>query len=240
MGCSGESSQEKAAQAATTAAQQQQTAFANQLMGIYQTQLSQQQSVLKTLLPQLQAMATNPQGFGATEYAALQSQIVNSTGAQYSNAAKSEAQQFATTNEAGLPSGVEQSVQANLAGQASGAVASQSTGLAISNAQLQQQQQQFALSGLNQIQSGIGSQAGQSGGQVNTGLAGSANTANQEFQQAQAINNQGSVWQNILGGITGAGLNFVTGGLTGIANQVGPAGATTAQQFQAGAGGVRT
>jgi hypothetical protein len=241
MGCSGgASSDEKAAQAATAAAQKQQQAFAQQLASIYQTQLGQQTAVLKTILPQLNEMATNPAGFGPTEYAALQAKIVADTSGQYSSTAKSEAANFATTNEAGLPSGVEESIQANLKGAAGNAVATQSTNLAITNEQLKQQQQQYALSSLSQIQSGIGSEASATAGQSSGTLAGSASTANSEFNQAATIYNQGSLWKNILGGVAGAGLNFLTGGLSGIATQAGAAGASTGQQFLTGAGQALT
>src|SRR5277367_2148726 len=104
MGCSGgESSDEKAAAAQTAAVQKQQQDFSTQLMSIYQSQLGQQTAILKTVVPQLQQMATNPTGFGNTEFAALQAQIVADTSGQYSSAAKSEAQSFAVSNEAGLP-----------------------------------------------------------------------------------------------------------------------------------------
>lgn len=218
MGCSGGASkEEKAAQAATQAAQKEQAEFSQKLMTIMQTQLGQQAAVLKTVLPQLQEMATNPKGFGATEYAALQAKIMTDTAGQYSSAAKAEAADFATTNEAGLPSGVEASIQANLRGAAAGAVATQSTELTIANEEAKQQQQQYALSAENQIQSEFGSQATAFGGQTNTAQAGAASTANSEFNQAQAVYNQGSLWKNILGGVVGAGLNFATGGLSSLA-----------------------
>ena len=184
-------------------AQAQQQAFSQQLMETYNTQFQEQQAILKTITPQLEAMATNPEGFGSTEYAALQAQIINDTGAQFSNAAKTEAQNFATTNEAGLPSGVQASVQAELAGAAAGQVSAQSTGLAVANEQLKQQQQQFALSTLGGESSAIGSEAGQTAGQVNSGT-------NAAFNEASTIYNQGSMWKNILGGLAGSAINAGT------------------------------
>jgi hypothetical protein len=155
-------------------------------------------------------MAKNPQGFGATEYAALQAKIVNDTGAQYSNVAKEQAREFATTNEAGLPSGVQAQIQANLAGAAAGQVAGESNQLAIANEQVKQQQQQFALGTLGGLQGSLGSQAGTFSGQAGSGLQNA-------FQNATTVYNQGGLWKNILGGVIGAGMNFATGGLSGLA-----------------------
>src|SRR3974390_994063 len=190
-------------------AQAQQPAFNKQLQSIYQTQFAENQSILKALTPQLQAMAANPQGFGATEYHALQSQIINDTGAQYSNMAKGVAQDFATSNEAGLPSGVQAQLQANIAAGAAGQVSNASNNLAIQNEQLKQQQQQFAMGTLEGQQGSIGSQMGTTGNQVGSGLQ-------NQFQNATTVYNQGSLWKNILGGIVGAGLNVATGGLSSL------------------------
>lgn len=217
MGCSGgASSDEKAAQAQTRAIQQQQQQFATNLMKIYQTQLAQQQTILKPLISQLQTMATNPQGFGTAEFAALQAKIVNDTSGQYSSAAKSEAQSFAVSNEAGLTSGAEEAIQAGLKAQAGESVAEQSVNLTVANEQLKQEQQRFAQSGLAQISGTLGSQADATAGMGGSNLGAAGATANEEFQQASTIYNQGSMWQNILGGVIGAGTNFLTGGLSSV------------------------
>jgi hypothetical protein len=180
--------------AAQKAAQAQQTAFTAQLQQIYLTQFAEDQAILQQITPQLESIATSPQGFGATEYAALQAGIVNTTGQQYANAAKQAATQFAVANEAGLPSGVQQQVQGQLAGAAAGQVASQSSALAIANEQMKQQQQQYALSTLGGLYGQTGSMAGQTAGQTLTGIGG-------EFGQATQVYNQGSLWQNILSGV---------------------------------------
>ncbi len=186
-------------------AQAQQNAFNNQLLQIFQTQFAAQQDILKVLTPQLEEMAKYPEGFGTTEYAALQSKIVNDTGAQYSNVAKEAAREFATTNEAGLPSGVEAQVQANIAGAAAGQVVSGSQNLAIQNEMLKQQQKQFALSALSGESGMLGQQALVFGSQEGAGLQ-------NQFQNATTVYNQGSLWKNILGGVVGAGLNLVAPG----------------------------
>lgn len=194
---------------AQKAAREQQQNFNQQLMQIYQKQFAEQESILNTLRPQLEEMAKNPQGFGATEYAALQSKIVNDVGAQYSNVAKSAAREFATTNEAGLPSGVEAQVQSGIAAEAAGQVAGQSTNLAIANEQLKQQQQQFGLGNLQNLRAGLGSERVATGGQSLTGLQ-------NQFNQATTVYDQGGLWKNVLGGVIGAGTSFLTGGLSNI------------------------
>jgi hypothetical protein len=196
-------------------AQQNQLDFNNMLVSTFKQAFTQQQTILGVLTPQLEEMAKNPTGFGATEYAALQARIVNDTGAQYSNVAKEQAREFATTNEAGLPSGVQAQVQANLAGAAAGQVAGESNQLAIANEQVKQQQKDFAMSSLSGVQSGLGSQSAAFSGQAGTGLQ-------NQFNNATAIYNQGSLWKNILGGAVGAGLNvFVPGLGTAVGGAIG-------------------
>ena len=215
---------------AQKAAQSQQNDFNKQLMQTFQTQFGEQQSILSVLTPQLEAMAKNPQGFGATEYAALQAKIVNDTGAQYSNVAKSAAREFATTNEAGLPSGVEAQVQGSIAGAAAGQVSGESSQLAIANEQVKQQQKEFALSSLSGIQTGLGQNSAAFSGQAGTGLQ-------NQFQNATTVYNQGSMWKNILGGVIGAGLNIATGGISGGLNSVLNQGQSFGSGFSAGAFG---
>lgn len=211
-------------------AQAQQNAFNQQLMDTFKTQFGEQQAILSVLTPQLEEMAKNPQGFGATEYAALQAKIVNDTGAQYSNVAKEQAREFATTNEAGLTSGVQAGVQAELAGAAAGQVAGESSSLAIANEQLKQQQKDFALSSLSGIQGGLSSSAANFSGQAGTGLQ-------NQFQNATTVYNQGSLWKNILSGVAGAGLDVLTGGMSGAMNSVLNQGQSFGSGFAAGAFG---
>ena len=193
---------------AQKAARQSQIDTNNMLLATYKQSFAQEQAILGLITPQLEEMAKNPQGFGATEYAALQAKIINDVGGQYSNVAKEAAREFATTNEAGLPSGVEAQVQANLAGSAAGGVATGTTNLAIANEQLKQQQQQYALSSLGGETSLLASQTGTAGGQALSGVGA-------QFNQATQVYNQGSLWKNILSGVAGAGLDFLTGGISG-------------------------
>ena len=225
-----ESDAQKAAQQQQTALTKQQlgieqqiASFSQQLQGIFKTQFAGQQSLLNFLTPQLESMATNPLGFGATELAALQSNLINQVGSATTSAQQETNRQFATQNEAGLPSGVQAMTNAQILSSAAGARAGGLTNIALANEQLKTQQQQFA----EQELSGpvmAGSLATPSGAGVSlSGLSaasganqGAGNLNNQAFQQATQIQNQGGLWKNILGGLMGAGLNFATGGLSNI------------------------
>jgi hypothetical protein len=208
-------------------AQQQSAQEATYLQSMMKTQFAEQQGLLNNvLLPQLQQMATNPQGFGAKALSAMQSQLINTVGTQLSSQEKSVQSQFATQNMAGLSSGVQAAIQANLAQGAAGQEAGGLQNLSIANAQLQNQQQQFGLTGLGQATSLLGA-APQS-----AGLGISANNA--AFGQASQMAQQGSIWQNLLGGVLGAGLNFATGGLSKLGGNIFGGGGGQAQPTSGG------
>lgn len=190
-------------------AQAQSAAESKQLQDMMNTQFKESQALLNNvLIPQLTAMATDPQGFGAKALAAMQSTLINTVGTQLSSQEKSLQNQFATSNMAGLSSGVQAAIQANLAGNAAGAEAGGLSNIAIENAQLKNQQQQYALSGLNAASASLNQAPGT--------MSGAISSNEQRFQQAKTIASQGSLWQNILGGVVGAGLNFATGGISGM------------------------
>lgn len=179
------------------------------LQSMMQTQFKEQQGLLNNvLIPQLTQMAQNPQGFGAQALAAMQSQMINTVGSQLSSQEKSLNNQFATQNMAGLGSGVNVALQAGLAQNAAGTEAGGLNQIAIQNAQLKNQQQQFGLQGLAGATSLLGA-APQSAG---LGLQANQNNFGQSYQIAQ----QGNLWQNLLGGVLGAGLNFASGGMSNL------------------------
>jgi hypothetical protein len=190
-------------------AQQEQNDFNNVLLATYKQSFAQSEAILGIIVPQLEHMATSPEGFGAPEYAALQAKIVNDTGAQFSSVAKAAAREFVTTNEKGLPSGVEAQVQGNIAAAAASQVAGETSQLAIANEEVKQRQKDFALSALTGIRSGLAQEGVATGGTTETGVRSS-------FDEATTVYNQGSMWKNILSGVVGAGLNFATGGLSGV------------------------
>lgn len=225
-----ESEEQRAAQQQQTALTQQQisieqqiASFSSQLQGIFQQQFAQQQSLLNFLTPQLESMAKNPQGFGATELAALQSNLINQVGQATTSAQQETNRQFATQNEAGLPSGVKAMTDAQILSSAAGARAGGLTNIALANEQLKTQQQQYALSELSGPVAGLTLATPSGAGASLSGLSaasasnqGAGNLNNQAFQQATQVQQQGGLWKNILGGLMGAGLNFATGGLSNI------------------------
>lgn len=202
-GCMKVSGQEKAAEASTASE-------AQMLQGWMGTQFQEQQNLLnKVLIPQLTQMVTNPQGFGAQALAAMRSQTIGTIGTQLSSEEKNMAQQFATQNMAGLGSGVQMAETYGLQQQAAGQEATGLQNIAIANAQAQQQQRQFGLQGLANASQLLG-QAPQS-----AGLA--VQASGTQFNEAYKMAQQGGLMQNILGGLAGAGIGFLTGGPAGAA-----------------------
>lgn len=176
------------------------------LQNMMQTQFSEQQGLLNNfLIPQLKQMATNPEGFGAKALADMQSQLINTVGSQFASQTKGLQERFATQNLAGLPSGVQTALQAQLGQGAAGMEATGIQDIQLANERAKLEQQQFGLSGLADATQLLGA-APQS-----AGLALRANQ--QRFGQSYQMAQQGSLWQNLLGGVMGAGLNYAAGAL---------------------------
>lgn len=200
-GCMKVSGQEKSAENLTASE-------AQMLQGWMGKQFGEQQGWLNNIImPQLQQMFTNPQGFGAPALAAMRSKTIGTIGAQLSSQEKNLANQFATQNMAGLGSGVQMAETAGLQSQAAGQEAAGLQNIAIANAQAQMQQQQWAGGALMQ---GV-QQLGQVPGSANLALQASGTQFNEAYKMAQ----QGGIMQNILGGLAGAGIGFLTGGPAG-------------------------
>lgn len=181
---------------------------AQMLQGWMGTQFGEQQNWLNNIImPQLKQMFTNPPGFGAQGLAAMRSQTIGTIGAQLSSQEKNLASQFATQNMAGLGSGVQMAETAGLQSQAAGQEAAGLQNIAIANAQAQMQQQQWAGGALMQ---GV-QQLGQVPGSAALALQASGTQFNEAYKMAQ----QGGLLQNILGGIAGAGMGYLTGGPAG-------------------------
>ena len=206
---------------------QAQTAQESQyLMNMMQTQFGEQQNLLNNMLiPQLQQMATNPQGFGAQQMAAMRAQTIGTIGTQLAEQQKGLAQQFSLANMAGVGSGVQAALLARGAQTAAGMEASSLQDLAIANAQMQQQQRMAGLSGLASASQLLG-QAPQSAGLA---LSGSG----QQFNQAYTMAKQGGFWSNMLQGVVGGLASGLTGGLGNIFGNLFTKSAPTATQVSA-------
>lgn len=186
-------------------AQQQAAQESQDLQADFKSQFKEQQGLLNNfLIPQLEGMITNPQGFGATALADMTSNLVNTTGQQALNANQQANANFDTNNMAGLPSGVQQVIKAQIGSGAGNTIASGENQIGLANAQEKIQQQQFGYQGLAGAEQALGA-APQTGGLQ---LSANENASKQAYQIAQ----QGSWWQPIVGGLVSAGLGVATGG----------------------------
>jgi hypothetical protein len=195
-------------------AQEQAQSEANTMQADFSSQFKEQQGLLNSfLIPQLEGMISDPQGFGATAIADMNANLVNTTGAQALNATKAANASFDTQNMAGLPSGVQQVIKSQIASGAGNEVAQGTNQIQLANAQEKLQQQQFGLQQLPGAEAALG--AAPQTGQLS--ISANQNSANQAYQMAQ----QGTWWQGLLGGALQAGLGFATGGLSTLASGAG-------------------
>jgi len=196
----GPSSQEEQLQSEQA---QETKAYVDQQSTLY----GEQQELLQTLKPQLEAQINNPTGFSAEELAQLNASNVNTTGAQYANVQKQLNLSNASNNMRGLTSGVQAGETAALKGAAAGTVASNAGNIQLASANLAQQKSATAQSELLGMESGEGGQS-VSLGQVEN------QSENNAFSQANVEQQQSSQLMNgILGGLVNAGVGAATGGL---------------------------
>jgi hypothetical protein len=215
-------------------AQQQAAAESGQLLADFQTQFAEQQGYLNQfLVPQLQSMFLNPQGFGPTAIADLDAQLVNTTGAQALNAKQSSQEAFATQNMKGLPSGVEQAIQAQIGSAAGNTVAQGNLNIGLANQQYKNQQQMTALAGLENVPQMFG-MSPQTGGLL-TGA--NQNSFNQARQIAQQGNFWGNLGQGLLGGLIGQVPGLIAGGFGNLDSSGGSSFGEQIGNFFTGLGG---
>jgi hypothetical protein len=216
------------------AAQQQSATEATALQNDFTQQFSEQQGLLNGfIIPQLQAMISNPVGFGPVTLAALNSSLVNNVASQTANLKQAQQQAFGSNNMAGLPSGVNAVAQSQIASQAANSVEQGSANIGVANAQLQNQQRQFAQGQLLQAENQLGA-APQTGSLM-------LNANNQNFQQDNIIQQQNAAanpMNAILGGVVGAGMSFLTGGLSNLTSGLSFLGNSTGGAGGGGGGGA--
>jgi hypothetical protein len=136
------------------AAEKQQAAFNTQLMQIFGKQFAQQQDVLKYLQGKMQPMIDNPTGFSADAEAAMRTGASEQVAGSYQNAAKALANQRAVRGDAGLPSGVDAQVDAQLGMAAASDSAKAQNDITLQDEQLKQGNYWNAINVLN----GVGAQ----------------------------------------------------------------------------------
>lgn len=207
----------KGATAAQDQLQASQAAFYQQLTQDYSTQFANQSNILKSLQAAWNpVLAAGPgqYGFSKAEDTALRTQATDATAASYQNATKALNNQFAARSggDTYLPSGTEGQIDATVASNAAGQVASQNLG--ITTAGYQQGYNTFL-----QAANVLGSVAGQYNP---TGYAGSASTAGadegataSQIQQADAAASPWGAIGGILGGAAGAFLGN-SGAMSGL------------------------
>lgn len=198
------------------AAVSEQNTFAQKLMGMFQSQFGKQAGTLNFLNSKLQGMVNNPTGLGARGVSALNSQAISNTAAQEQNAIR--AANNATAGKGnGLPSGVQAQISGDIAARGQQQLSSELNSNNVLNAQVQNQQQQFGLSGEQNVASlenplGYGSEA-------NTGL-GNVGSLDMDYIKSRQYNASVSGAGAVMGEI-GQGLNLVGGVAGGIMGGIG-------------------
>jgi hypothetical protein len=185
--------------ATAQAAEKQQAMFNTQLMKIFTQQFGQQQDVLKYLQGKMQPMIDNPTGFSADAEAAMRTGASEQVAGQYQNAAKALANQRAQRGDAGLPSGVDAQIDAQVGNAAAATGAQAQNDITLQNEQLKNTNMWNAVNAL----SGVGAQFNpQSYGSLYN--QGAGNVAN--LSQAYNASKQSQL-MGVLGGVVGGGIS---------------------------------
>jgi hypothetical protein len=181
------------------AAERQQAAFNTQLMGIFTKQFGAQQDVLKYLQGKMQPMIDSPTGFSADAEAAMRTGASEQVAGSYQNATKALANQRAQRGDAGLPSGVDAQIDAQVGAAAASDSARAQNDITLQDEQLKQGNYWNAINVLN----GVGAQYNP---QSYAGLynQGAGNVAN--LSQAYNASKQSQL-MGVLGGVVGGGIS---------------------------------
>jgi hypothetical protein len=197
--------------AGQSAVSNEQQSFYSQLSQNYSTEFAGQQGILSSLtsaFSPILAAGPNQQGFSPAENAALNTQAMNQSSANYKNAAT--ATQSAEAGRGGgnayLPSGVNSEINQQVASGAASNLSQEELG--ITQANYAQGRQNFntaagALSGVANMENPQG------------GAGAATGAGNSAFSSATTEYNQGNAWMGMVGGALGGAASAVTGGLTG-------------------------
>lgn len=203
----GPSSSEKAISASSQS-------FASQLQQNYGTLFSQQQGVLNAInrsLSPILAAGPNQHGFSGALLSSLQTGAIDAAGA-----ANRAAQQAARTYGAGQGGGGTSGITSGITKQIEAGIASQSA-----NAEAAQQNQitqaDFAQGNQNYWRAQGGMDALAAGYNPNATASETIGEQGQAFGQAHQINEENNQkWKTIAGAVTGAGMSFLSGGLSNL------------------------
>lgn len=201
--------------------EQQQGKFSQTVQADYATRFAQQQQTLASLgdiVKGVEAGRLSP-GLDAKTLAAMNTNILDTTGANYANAARAINMQLAGRTgipgvgmggESGLESGVDKQIKAGIASAAAGQTSTEQFNLTLADRQAAERNTQMAMGGLQAI----------AGEQAPLGFAGAATEANKTaFSEADTIAQQQSQEQAAIGGgvasLAMGGLTFGAGMMGG-------------------------
>lgn len=190
----------------------QEADLASILQGNYATRFASQQAMLgainSSLSPTLEA-GPNQTGFSAPELAAFNTQAINTTGANYANAAKALNGQLAGRGgDSGLESGVDQQIKSTLASQSAGQLSNEELGITQANYATGRQNYENAVSGMMAL-------AGEENPQSFASGASSANSS--AFGEAKEINEENNQVAADIGGLAGGVISGIGAGIGGSA-----------------------
>jgi hypothetical protein len=195
-------------QTAEANAQQQ---YTQTIQGNYSKLFNQQQLVdsnLNNLLTPIAEAGPNQSGMSAAELAAQNTQALDTTGANYANAARTVGNQLAGRGgSSGIESGVDQQIKASLASSAAGQLSQEQLGITEENAAIGRQNYQNAVSGMQALS-----------GDYSPTAAGSQGTqANQlAFTQATDIGAQQAQEAKSVASLIGSAAGMAAGGMGGL------------------------
>ena len=197
----------------------QQADFAQQLQSSFSQRFANQDAVLKQLNNTLSAtIAAGPgqQGFTPQELAARNAAALDTTSANYANAARAVNGQLAGRGgDAGLQSGVDSQIQASIATQGAQQLSKEQQDITAENYGVGRERYNTALAGMNAL-------SGQYNPQAFASLGNDANqTAYGEAYKNTEQSNQ--LWKDIGGfasSAIGAGVGALTGGASKIASSL--------------------
>jgi hypothetical protein len=185
--------------------------FTNQLTSNYATLFSEEQGNiqnLKNILNPIAAAGESQTGMSPEELAALNTQAIDSSGASYANEARALGSQLAGRGgSSGLESGVSQQLKAGLASEAGSNLANNELNITNENYAQGRQNFQNALGGLETLNNAYNATAAASP---------AINSAQNAFNMATTDFNEGQQGLAMIGGIAGAGLSALSGGLSNL------------------------
>ena len=192
-----------------------QQSFMNQLNADFAQNFGAQSDIYKNLTQSLTPMleaGPNQQGFSPEERAALNTSAINTTGANYRNAAQAVGGQLAGRgDDSGIESGVDQQIKGNLAGQAAGQLSTEQN--QITQADYAQGRQNFfgAEAGLGGVASGL-NPTGLAGQATSAGDAAATSANNIAAANAAPWNAVGKLVGGVAGDLLGGpGFNLISG-----------------------------